>query len=347
MLMTRATVVLSLAVAAGLLEVGTGRPVAAQQASGAQGAAQTPAPDPAAAAPQQSGDAPQQPTFRADINYVRVDVIVNDDKGTPVTDLKITDFEVLEDGKPQSIDQFRLVRVDGNPAPGAPPPRELRNRLDEEIEISKDDVRLFVFFFDDYHVRLGNSLSVKEPADSLRANAAAAERYRRHDVSTHAGGRDFLHAESGVDHQRDRKLRRAQVQLPASQPFEEQYARAPSEIVEQIRNQVVMGALRGLSTRLGGLREGRKAVIYVSEGFTAMLPPQLRTADASMGRMGTVGRTSPMTGENSQREETAAFFSESDLYSQLREVFTAANRNNTAYLFGGSPRIDSLRVRDR
>jgi hypothetical protein len=81
----------------------------------------------------------------------------------PVTDLKISDFEVLEDGKPQSIDQFRLVRVDGNPLPGAPPPRELRNRIDEEIEISKDDVRLFVFFFDDYHVRLGNALSVKEP----------------------------------------------------------------------------------------------------------------------------------------------------------------------------------------
>ena len=37
-----------------------------------------------------------------------------------------------------------------------------------------------------------------------------------------------------------------------------------------------------------------------------------------------------MTGENSQREETAAFFAQSDLYSQLRDVFTAANRNNAA-----------------
>ena len=90
-------------------------------------------------------------------------MIVHDGKGQPVSDLTQADFEVLEDGKPQTIEQFRLIRVDGNPRPGDPPPRELRNRIDEEIEISRDDVRLFVFFFDDYHVRLGNSLAVKEP----------------------------------------------------------------------------------------------------------------------------------------------------------------------------------------
>ena len=37
-----------------------------------------------------------------------------------------------------------------------------------------------------------------------------------------------------------------------------------------------------------------------------------------------------MTGENNPREETAAWFAQSDLYSQLRDVFTAANRNNAA-----------------
>jgi hypothetical protein len=51
--------------------------------------------------------------------------------------------------------------------------------------------------------------------------------------------------------------------------------------VERIRNEVVMGALRGLSVRLGSLREGRKSVIFVSEGFTAILPPQMRRQDAS------------------------------------------------------------------
>src|SRR5690606_6925150 len=63
--------------------------------------------------------------------------------------------------------------------------------------------------------------------------------------------------------------------------FEAQYARYPTEVVEQIRNDVVMTALRGAAVRLGALREGRKTIVYVSEGLTAMLPPQLRNADAS------------------------------------------------------------------
>ena len=38
----------------------------------------------------------------------------------------------------------------------------------------------------------------------------------------------------------------------------------------------------------------------------------------------------PMAGENDPREQTAMAFSQADLYSQLRDVFVAANRNNTA-----------------
>src|SRR5205085_1054599 len=111
--------------------------------------------------------------------------------------------------------------------------------------------------------------------------------------------------------------------------FEEQYARYPTEVVEQVRNDVVMTALRGLSTRLGGLREARKSIIFVSEGFQASLPPQMRRADATMPadpRM-----TGGMLGENSQREQTAEFFSQSDLYSRMRDVFAAATRNNAAF----------------
>src|SRR5262245_43332378 len=50
---------------------------------------------------------PQPPVFRAGINFVRVDVIVTDNKtGQPVDNLKDADFEVTEDGKPQSIESF-------------------------------------------------------------------------------------------------------------------------------------------------------------------------------------------------------------------------------------------------
>ena len=320
---------LFLVVAVGLVEIGTGRPQAAQQPAAGQNA------DPQQGgtttnAPAQ-GDAQQPPpTFRADVNFVRVDVIVNDNKGTPVTNLTQADFEVLEDGKPQAIEQFRLIRVDGNPRPGEPPPRDLRNRIDEEIEISKDDVRLFVLFFDDYHVRLGNSISVKEPLtrfvqNEIRPNDVVGIMYPLTPLDGITFTRNPATVISAIERFEGRKFDYRPRNL-----FEEQYARAPSETVEQIRNQVVMTALRGLASRLGGLREGRKAIIYVSEGLTAMLPPQLRVADASLGPLGNPGARSPLAGENDQREETASFFAQSDLYTQLRDVFTAANRNNAA-----------------
>ena len=92
-----------------------------------------------------------------------------------------------------------------------------------------------------------------------------------------------------------------------------------------------MTALRGAGDAAGSLREGRKAIIFVSEGLTAMLPPQMRNMDASMpGAFTNPVARDPTAGENNPREDTARFFAQSDLYSRMRDVFTAANRNNTA-----------------
>jgi hypothetical protein len=91
-----------------------------------------------------------------------------------------------------------------------------------------------------------------------------------------------------------------------------------------------MTALRGLVTRLGSLREGRKAVIFVSEGFTTMLPPQMRNPNAQLPGVGNPAARDPFAGENNPREDTAMAFSTADLLSQMRDVWDAANRNNAA-----------------
>src|SRR5436190_6661668 len=58
--------------------------------------------------------------------------------------------------------------------------------------------------------------------------------------------------------------------------IEEKYAYYPAETVERIRNQVSLSAIEGLIVHMGTLKEGRKALLLVSEGYTNMLPPQLR-----------------------------------------------------------------------
>ena len=110
------------------------------------------------------------PTFRSGINFVTVDAYVVDGKGQSVTDLAQADFQVTEDNRPQAIEQFRLIRVDGNPKPGDPPPRQIRNRDDEEREAARDDTRVFVIFLDDYHTRLGSSLAVRQPLSEFIQN---------------------------------------------------------------------------------------------------------------------------------------------------------------------------------
>ena len=208
-------------------------------------------------------------------------MIVDDRKDQPVTDLSQADFEVLEDGKPQSVEQFSLVKVDGNPRPGAPPPAEIRNRGDEELIANREDVRVFVFFLDDYHVRRANSMTVREPLtrfvqNQLRPNDIVAVMYPLSPVSDLTFTRNHNVVMGAINNFVGRKF----DYTPLNQ-FEQNYARYSTDQVERIRNDVVMGALRGLSVRLGSLREGRKSVIFVSEGFTAMLPPQMRREDAS------------------------------------------------------------------
>src|ERR1051325_9642544 len=269
-------------------------------------------------------------TFRAGINFVTVDAYVADAKGQPVTDLKQSDFEILEDNKPQKIEQFRFIKVDGNPKPGEPPPQPIKNRDDEEREAARDDTRVFVIFLDDYHTRLGSSLAVRQPLstwveNNLRPLDMVAIMYPLTPVSDIDFTRDHARIIGAIQKFEGRKYKYEPRNL-----FEEQYQRAPTEIVEQIRNQVVMTALRGLSVRLGSIREGRKSIIYVSEGLQAMLPPQLRSADASQPNVGNPNAFNPFAGENDPREQTAQAFSTADLYSQLKDVFIAATRNNTA-----------------
>ena len=300
--------------------------------SAAPGAAQQDAARPASQDPQADAapvQAPQTPTFRGGINFVRVDVIVDDRKEQPVTNLSQADFEVLEDGKPQAIEQFTLVKVDGNPRPGAPPPREIRNRGDEELIANREDVRVFVIFLDDYHTRRANSMTVREPLkrfvqNQLRPNDIVAIMYPLSPVSDLEFTRNHNAIVGAIDRFEGRKF----DYTPLNQ-FEQNYVRYPTETVERIRNDVVMGALRGLSVRLGSLREGRKSVIFVSEGFTAMLPPQMRREDASQpGNPFEAGARA--ASQDSSQQVTAEWFGQTDVYSRMREVFDAANRNNTS-----------------
>ena len=307
--------------------------VLAAVAAGQQAGQQPPPTPPAAgqgAAPGQAQE-PQQrpPVFRAGVNAVRVDVIVTDRDGNPVSDLTAADFEVLEDGKPQTVDLFKLINSDGNPAPGAEPPRAIRSAYDQEAEAARDDVRLFVIFLDDYHVRRINAMRMRDVLVQF--------------VKTQLGPLDMvavmtpLMPVAGLTFTRDldavvsqiRAFEGRKYDYRSRNAFEDQYANYPAQVVETVRNEVVMTAMRGLAVRLGSLREGRKAIIFVSEGFASLLPPQMRDPNAQFPGMGNPAAGNPSAG-GSIAEDRQRFRSDTELYSDLRVVFDTANRHNTA-----------------
>src|SRR2546430_16923942 len=93
---------------------------------------------------------PQQPTFKAQVEYVEVDALVTDRTGNFVRDLKKEDFQVLEDSRPQTITTFGLVDI---------PIERLQRPLGAALPIEPDvktnerpfDGRVYVMVIDDFH----------------------------------------------------------------------------------------------------------------------------------------------------------------------------------------------------
>jgi VWFA-related protein len=279
-------------------------------------------------APQNPASAPdQQPVFRAGVNFVRVDVIVSERDGRPVLDLTAKDFEVFEDGKPQAVESFKLVQVRATPLPGQEAPRQIRTSSDEEIEASRDDARVIAIFLDDYHVRRINSMKVREPLiDFIKNRLSPTDILAVMRPMTPLSEVRLTRNHDGVASAVARFEGRKYDYQPMNE-VEARYAHYPANVVERIRTQVTMGALRALAIRLGGLREGRKAMLVVSEGFVGRLPAQLADPIADQPGLGNPNRFNPFAGAG---DTTADFFAQTDITRELQEVYDVANRNNTA-----------------
>jgi len=281
------------------------------------GAAQPPAPE-------------TQPVFRTGINTVRVDVIVTDRQGNPVTDLKLEDFDIQEDGKPQKAETFRLVKIDALTQPGYTQ-RTIRTRNDEETAAADENSRIFVFFLDDYHVRRESSMSVKKPiSEFIATQLAPNDLISVMHPLTPTDAVTLTRSHQGVINAVDRFVGRKYDYEPINDVERGYVYKLNPQAVEMIRRQVSLTALRGICTKLGSLREGRKSLILLSEGYTALLPPQLRSdLPAAVAGRGDLTRD-PFAAENNMMEDRARFSADMDMNQELQDVFDACNRNNTS-----------------
>jgi hypothetical protein len=92
------------------------------------------------------GQAPQQPTFRVQVEAIEIDASVTDAQGNVVTNLTKDDFEILEDGKPQTITSFALVNI---PRLRAERPLFAANAIEPDVQSNNQaEGRLYVIALD-------------------------------------------------------------------------------------------------------------------------------------------------------------------------------------------------------
>jgi VWFA-related protein len=239
------------------------RMAAAQAPTGQAGQAQKP--------PQQ-GQQPQQPTFRAGVRLVRVDVTVigNGDKGVP--DLAAADFDVAEDGVPQKVETVQFVRLDGRPTTSDETSLEIRSRDHAAAEAAREDIRLFVIFLDDYHIERLPAVTIplRRELTTFLSRLQPTDLVAIVDPLTPASNIEFTRSQGDLTEIIRKFEGRMNELFPVKNAAEE--AQLKSGDVVRLRAQVTLSALQSLCVRLGGLREGRKTVIFVSEGPPLVLP---------------------------------------------------------------------------
>jgi VWFA-related protein len=94
---------------------------------------------------------------------VEVDVVVTEREGNLVRDLKKEDFQVLEDGKAQTITTFSLVDI---PIERADRPLYQPDPIEPDVKTNAQpfDGRIYVMVIDDTHTNAGRTARVKGAA---------------------------------------------------------------------------------------------------------------------------------------------------------------------------------------
>ena len=204
---------------------------------------------------------------------VRLDVFATLD-GRPVDDLTRDQIEVREDGIPQTIETFEHVQISAAAGAAASPPAA-------GTASAPARARVFVVFIDTYHAPIETSTNLRLPlvrfldrtlADGdlvalLTPEMSTAEIafVAKAAVISNIMQADWAWARRGGLTRQDPK-----EALYDSCYAQSSDARNPSpaqEMKARRREKLTLEALDGLVARLGGLRDERKAVLTVTDGW--------------------------------------------------------------------------------
>ena len=304
----------------------------------------------AAVAAQNQPPGEAQATFRTGANYVRVDMYALRD-GEAVQDIRRDEIEVLEDGVPQTIEDFEHVVV------RAPGTQEVAAREPDGLRASREAAadpraRVFVIFLDTYHTQVDGSANVRQPLvrfldrvlgpDDLVAlmtpemGASDIALGRKTTVISNILAEEWWGRRARIASEDPKEI--LYKSCGAAMGLSDE---AIEEIIARRREKLTFDALEDLMVHLDGLRDERKAVVVVTEGWMLYQPdPKLSAPGKSGPAPPPLGRppVAPPS-DQSRVTQTTLIECEADRNAlalvdhdrRLREITDDANRGNVTF----------------
>jgi VWFA-related protein len=302
-----------------------------------------------ALAAQEPAPPAQLEPFRTEVNYIRVDMYPTAD-GKPVTDLRQDEIEIFDEGAPQKIDRFEHVLVRG--ARSQEGRREPSTVAEMREAVQDVRARLFVLFLDTEHVEFGPAINIKSPliqslnqligGDDLVAVMTADMQAR--DLTFRRRTTSIEELLKSVWSERDYRLKRSEEEDHIALCYGS--GDLADEMIFRRREVRTLDALEELVRHLRFVREERKAVIAISQGWRLFgEDPVLRRPvegkpvqpvpplgnDPRTGRLGVVERTGTELFDRRKCEQERLSLSMLRNDMRFLDILRQANTGNTSF----------------
>jgi VWFA-related protein len=226
---------------------------------------------------------PQNPIFRAGATLVAVDVYPTRD-GHIVEGLTPADFQVDEDGKPQSVEFFEFLKFDAHP-PGEDR-RDPQTAEEGERLVADPHHRAFVAYFDVYHLTVAGARNMRQPIiEFLDRTIGPTDYFAALNPDTPISGLTFGQQMDTISRAVDQYWPQAATAAVSTMPLSthEQWLQACYDqrfpdpqvnaalvraIYRRWRTDLVLNSLRNLTGKLATIREERTNVLLFADGWS-------------------------------------------------------------------------------
>ena len=213
---------------------------------------------------------PQGPTFRVEVSYVEIDAVVTDAEGKFVRGLTKDDFEILEDGKPQSVTAFSFVDL---PVRRAAAATVRATPVEPDVRSNEGDFngRVIVLVLDDLLVDAKRTQAVRAAAKQF-INRFVSENDLVAVLNTggsSAGSQNFTSNRELLIAAVNRFVgsRLTSVARTRMEDLQNGGTGVDRDALQRsTRSRNALGRLKGAADYLAGVRGRRKALVWFTEG---------------------------------------------------------------------------------